>query len=122
MDKIYIRDLLVRTVVGIFEWEQQKKQDVLLNIVLHTDLEAAGKSDKIEDTLDYKELRNRIVSTVEDGRFFLIEAVAEQVSEICLGDSKVQQVEVTVDKPGALRFARSVAVEITRRKKDANHE
>ena len=91
MDKIYIRDLLVRTVVGIFDWEQKKKQDVLLNIVLHTDLTVAGQSDKIEDTVDYKELRNRIVSAVEEGRFSLIEAIAERVSHICLDDAKVRQ-------------------------------
>ena len=114
MDKIYVRDLLVRTVVGIFDWEQKKKQDVLLNIGLHTDLKAAGESDTIDDTVDYKQLRNRIVSAVEEGRFSLIEAIAEQVSRICLSEDKVQQVQVTVDKPGALRFASSVGIEVER--------
>ena len=119
MDKIYVRDLLVRCIVGIYDWEKEKKQDVLINIVLYTDLAKAGSSDAIEDTVDYKKLRNNIIAAVEDTQFSLIEALAERVSGICLADTKVRQVDVTVDKPGALRFARSVAVEITRRRDES---
>ena len=119
MDKIYVRDLLVRCIVGIDDWEKKKQQDVLINLVLYADLGKAGKSDKIEDTIDYKKLKNTIVTAVEETRFSLIETIAERVSEICLTDPKVHQVDVSVDKPGALRFARSVAVEITRGRKKA---
>jgi D-erythro-7,8-dihydroneopterin triphosphate epimerase len=118
MDKIYVRDLLLRCFVGINDWEQQTKQDVLINVVLYTDLRTAGNSDNIEDTVDYKKLKKRIIAAVEENRFSLIEAIAELVSEICLTDMRVAQVDVTVDKPGALRFARSVAVEITRERKN----
>ncbi|MCP4600392.1 MAG: dihydroneopterin aldolase [Proteobacteria bacterium] len=114
LDRIHIRDLQVRCIVGINDWERQKKQDVIINLTLYTDFLKAQASDRIEDSIDYKALKNRIVTKVEESEFFLVERLAGMVAEMCLADPRVQRVDVTVEKPGALRFARSVAVEITR--------
>jgi dihydroneopterin aldolase/D-erythro-7,8-dihydroneopterin triphosphate epimerase len=116
LDKIHIRDLGVRCVVGIYPEERREKQDVIINVTLHTDLRAAGRTDRIEDTLDYKGIKKRIVAMVEQCSPFLIERLAECVAQICLEDPRVHRVDVTVDKPGAMRFARSVAVEIARKR------
>lgn len=113
-DRIHIRDLLLRCVVGVYEWEQQRRQDVLFNITMHTDVRAAAASDDIADTVDYKALKTRIVALAEEGRFALLERLASEVATVCLEDSRVARVDVSVDKPGALRYARSVAVELTR--------
>ncbi|MCP4679784.1 MAG: dihydroneopterin aldolase [Deltaproteobacteria bacterium] len=116
LDSIHIRDLSVRCIVGIRDWERKKKQDVLINLTLHANLAKACASDLIEDTIDYKSLKDRIIQLVENSKFQLIERLADAVAETCLAEARVKQVDVTVDKPGALRFARSVAVEITRAK------
>lgn len=117
LDKIHIRDLLVRCTLGIYPEERSKKQDVLIGVTLHTDLRAACQSDRVEDTVDYKEVKKKILAKVETSSYSLVESVAEQVAAICLEDTRIRRVEVTVDKPGALRFARSVAVEIVREQK-----
>lgn len=114
LDRIQIRDLLARCIIGIYEDERKNKQDVIFNITLHADLTTAGDSDRIEDTINYKELKKRILTMVEASQFFLIERLASRVAAICLEDPRIRRVEVTVDKPGALRFARSVAVTIVR--------
>jgi dihydroneopterin aldolase/D-erythro-7,8-dihydroneopterin triphosphate epimerase len=116
LDKIYIRDLGLRCVVGVYPEERREKQDVLINVTLHADLRSACQADRMEHTLDYKGIKKRIVAMVEQSSHFLIERLAECVAQICLEDPRVQRVEVTVDKPGALRFARSVAVEIARKR------
>ena len=114
MDKIHIRDLQVRCVVGIYPEERTAKQDVIINVTLHADYRAACLSDRIEDTVDYKQVKKRIVEMAEASDFFLVERLAESIASLCLQDPRVSQADVTVDKPGALRFARSVAVEISR--------
>ena len=114
MDRIYIRDLALRCIIGLYPEERKNKQDVIINIVLETDLHAAGKSDSLTDTVDYKAIKLAILDFVENSRFQLIESLAEGIAGICLKDARVQRTTVTIDKPGALRFCRSVAVEITR--------
>jgi len=114
LDRIYIRDLAVRCIVGVFPEERTAKQDVIINIVLSVDLTKAGETDRLEDTVDYKRLKKNVLALAEESKFFLVEKLAAAVADICLAASTVQQVTVTIDKPGALRFARSVAVEITR--------
>ncbi len=117
MDRIIINDLSVRCIIGINEYERRERQDVLINIVLSSDLREAGRTDRFENAIDYRAIKKKIVSMVEDSSFFLIEALAEAISDICLAQSGVIEAVVRVDKPGALRFARSVGVEITRRQK-----
>lgn len=114
MDRIYIRDLALRCVIGVFPGERRRKQRVVLNIVLECDHRPAARSDRLEDAVDYKALKKKIRALVEASRFSLIETLAERVASLCLDHPRVARATVTVDKPGALRFARSVAVEITR--------
>lgn len=121
-DRIHIRDLHLRCIIGINPEERREKQDVVINVVLECDLSRAHQTDRIEDTVNYKSIKKKIVKMVEASEYQLIETLAERVSEICLEDPKVQQAVVTVDKPGALRFARSVAVEITRVRKRSGVE
>ncbi|MBN2308345.1 MAG: dihydroneopterin aldolase [Candidatus Hydrogenedentes bacterium] len=113
-DRIYIRDLACRCIVGINPDERRNKQDVIINIVLHADLRTPGKTDRIEDTVDYKSVKKDVIRMVETSSFYLLERLANAIAEICLVPPGVERVRVSVDKPGALRFARSVAVEITR--------
>ena len=117
-DRIYIRDLLVRCIVGIYEEERRDKQDVIVNIALDAEYRDACRSDRIEDTVDYKSLKLRVIELVEASAYFLIERLAEEIARICLEPARVVRATVTVDKPGALRFARSVAVEIVRERGD----
>jgi len=116
MDKIYIRDLALRCIIGLYPEERKNKQDVIINVVLETDLRAAGKSDSLNDTVDYKAIKLAILDFVENSSFNLIESLAEGIAAICLKDRRVQSATVTIDKPGALRFCRSVAVEVTRKR------
>lgn len=114
LDRIYIRDLETRCIVGVNAEERTKKQDVRLNVILWADLRTACNTDQIEDTIDYKDIKLTVLEMVDNSSYQLIERLAEETARICLAYDAVQQVQVTIDKPGALRFARSVAVEITR--------
>lgn len=117
MDFIHIRDLSIRCIIGIFPEERVTLQEVVLNLRLGTDaVAAAARSDAIGDTIDYKALKQRVIALVESSSFNLIETLADRVAALCLEDSRTGEVQVTVDKPGALRFTRSVAVEVTRRR------
>jgi dihydroneopterin aldolase/D-erythro-7,8-dihydroneopterin triphosphate epimerase len=114
MDRIFIRDLALRCIIGIYPEERREKQDVVINVEMHADLLKAGRSDDLNDTVDYKSIKKAILRLVESSRFQLIESLAENIADIALADAKVQKVIVTIDKPGALRFAKASAVEITR--------
>jgi D-erythro-7,8-dihydroneopterin triphosphate epimerase len=116
MDKIFIRDLALRCIIGIYPEERREKQDVVINVVMHADLSKAGRSDDLADTVDYKAIKKAILKLVDGSGFQLIESLAERIADIALSNDKVQQVVVTIDKPGALRFAKASAVEITRKK------
>ena len=116
MDKIFIRELALRCIIGIYPEERREKQDIVINVEMHADLRKAGRSDDLADTVDYKAIKKSILALVEKSSFQLIESLAESIADIALGDEKVQQVVVTIDKPGALRFAKSSAVEISRNK------
>jgi 2-amino-4-hydroxy-6-hydroxymethyldihydropteridine diphosphokinase len=113
-DRIQIKDLLLRTIIGINDEERRNKQDVLINITLHADTRAAGASDDIADAVNYRTITKRIIRSVEGSQFFLVEKMAAEIAAICLEDPRVERATVRVEKPGALRFARSVGVEIER--------
>ena len=114
MDRIYIRDLMLRCIIGIYPHERREKQDVIVSIVMECDFSKAQKSDAIEDAVNYKTIKKNVVRLVERSQFNLVEKLVNEIARICLKDKRVQSVTVTLDKPGALRFARSVAVEVTR--------
>ena len=114
LDQIHIRDLNVRCVLGVYPEERRDKQDVTINLTLHADLRRAGESDDLRDTVDYKAGKKDVLALVESSSYFLVERLAERVAEVCLAHDGVRKVRVHVDKPHALRFARTVAVEIVR--------
>jgi FolB domain-containing protein len=114
-DRIEIRDLLVRGILGTNDWERQTRQDILINITLFVDLRAAGRSDRIEDTVNYRTVTKELIAHVESSSRFTVEALAADLAGLCLKPAGVLRVRVRVEKPGALRFARSVGVEIERR-------
>lgn len=115
-DRIHLRDLRVECIVGIRPKERVEKQTVVINVTMECDLAPAAASDRIDDTVDYKVLKDRLVADIGRSQHFLIEKMAQHVADLVLADRRVQAVTVTVDKPGALTGARSVAVEITRRR------
>lgn len=114
MDRIHIRDLEISGIIGINPEERTDKQDILVDLTLWVDTSRAAVSDDIEDTVNYRTLCKAIISHVESGRPKLVERLVDEVAAICLEDSRVDQVEVTVSKPGALRFARSVGITVLR--------
>ncbi|GMW02856.1 MAG: hypothetical protein AMXMBFR84_39920 [Candidatus Hydrogenedentota bacterium] len=116
--RIYIRDLQCRCIVGINPEERENKQDVIINVVLETDLSRAAETDAIEDTVDYKKVKVAIIDMVEHSSFYLVERLADRIAAVCLEDGRVCAAEITVDKPGALRFARSVAIQVRRERGD----
>jgi dihydroneopterin aldolase/D-erythro-7,8-dihydroneopterin triphosphate epimerase len=113
-DEIRIGDLQFRCVIGVDAEERREKQDVVVQIVLGADLSGPCHTDDIGDTVDYKQIKKKILRTAEGSTFHLIEALAQRIADICLEDERIERVEVTVEKPGALRFARTVAVRIVR--------
>jgi dihydroneopterin aldolase/D-erythro-7,8-dihydroneopterin triphosphate epimerase len=92
---------------------------VLINITLYADTRPAGESDDIADAVNYRTITKRVIQLVENSQFYLVEKMASEIADICLQDSRVERAQVTVEKPGALRFARSVGVIIERRRGDA---
>jgi len=118
-DQIEIKDLLLRTHIGATEQERRDRQDVLINLVLETDTQAAGRSDDINDTINYRTLNKRLIAHVEGTTFNLVEKLAEDLAALCLAEPRLRRVRVTVEKPGALRFARSVGVTIERERGDS---
>ncbi len=114
MDKIIIRDLTASCIIGINDEERSLKQDVIINVVMCADLSTPGRTDAFSDTVDYRAIKRQIFKMASASSYYLIEALAEKVAGICLEDERVLSVSVTVDKPGALSSARSVAVELMR--------
>lgn len=115
-DRIFIRDLLIRCIIGVDEHERQERQDVLAQVTLHVDLHKAGRTDALADSIDYSALKKQILHVSENSRFHLIEALAQRIADECLKQERIECVTVVVEKPGALRFARTVGVEIVRRR------
>ena len=113
---IYIEDLLLRCIIGINDEEKRDKQDVLINIKIKTDLGAAAASNQINDTVNYRSICKRVIHLVEhEGPFELLEHLANLILQTILDEFKVEEVTVKVAKPHALRFAHSVAIELTGR-------
>jgi FolB domain-containing protein len=116
MDQIIISDLLARGIIGVNDWEREKPQEILINIVLFGDLRKAGSSDDIRDTINYRTIAKKVQTHAETARRFTVEALAADLARLCLEEPGVQKVRLRVEKPGAVRFSRSVGVEIEREK------
>ena len=114
MDKIFIKNLLARGIIGVKDWERKRAQDILINITLFTDTRRAGESDNINDSVDYSIVSKKIQAHAETVARLTVEALANDLAKLCLEEKGVQKVIVRVDKPRAVRFAETVGVEIER--------
>lgn len=115
-DTILIRDLMIRCIIGTRPVERRRPQTVILNIALQCDLSRAGRTDNLADTVNYKDLHDRILELGRRSSFLLIERLAAAVADVCLSDRRVKSATVMADKPGALSHAASAGVSITRRR------
>lgn len=118
MDKIIIRDLLLRSIIGVTEAERKDRQDILINLTLFTDTRAAGASDDIADAVNYRTVTKRVIKHVEESADFLVEKLANDIARLLLTEFDLSRAIVRVEKPGALRFTASVGVEIDRSRAD----
>jgi len=114
MDQIFIHDLLIRGVIGISDREREQPQDILINIVIFADIQKAGKSDDIEDSVNYRTIAKKVLAHAEKIQRYTVEALATDIAYLILAEPKVKGVRVKVEKPGAVRFSKSVGVEIER--------
>jgi dihydroneopterin aldolase len=114
MDIVFIRELRIETIIGIYEWERNIKQPVILDLEMGTDIARAAASDTIQDTLDYKAVSKRLIEFVSTSEFQLVETLAERCATIVLDEFKVPWVRLTLNKIGAVSAARDVGVIIER--------
>ncbi len=114
LDRVLISGLRLRCVVGINDWERLVPQEIELDIVLHADLRQAGRTDRIEDTVNYRTIARKVAAAVEASSYGLVEALADAVARTCLEDQRVKRVDVAVRKPGAVRGADWVGVQVSR--------
>lgn len=114
MDIVYLHGLRLETVIGIWDWERQIKQTIVVDLDLGTDISRAARSDAIEDTIDYKAVAKRLVSFAEDSNFLLVEALAENIAEILATEFAIPWMRIRINKQGALGGVRDVGVVIER--------
>jgi len=114
MDQVFIKDLVARGILGITDLEREKPQEIVMNITLFTNTLKAGQSDDIQDCVNYRTVAKKLLAHAELAQRRTVEALAADLAQICLGDPAVEKVRVRVEKPSAVRFSRSVGVEIER--------
>ena len=114
MDKIFIHALKTETIVGIFDWERQVKQTVVMDIEFSADIRKAALSDSIDDTLNYKRVAKRVLAFVDESSFHLVETLAEHVAMLILDEFTVAWVRIVLSKPAAIRSSRDVGVMLER--------
>jgi FolB domain-containing protein len=114
MDKVIIKDLVARGIIGVNDWEREKQQEILINIVAFADTRKAAASDRLADCVDYRALAKRAREHAESAARHTVEALANDLAALCLQDPAIERVIVRVEKPGAVRFSASVGVEIER--------
>jgi len=114
MDKVFIQGLKIDTVIGIYDWEREIRQDVTLDLEMAADIKAASLTDHIDQTLDYKSVAKRLIQFVKDSEFQLVETLAEKITEIVLNEFEVEWVKLTLNKGEAVSGASGVGVIIER--------
>lgn len=114
MDIIFIRDLRIDTVIGIYDWERSIRQTIRLDLEMAADIARAAASDRIEDTLNYKAVAKRVIAFVEQSEFQLVETLAERIAELVRSEFPVPWLRLTLNKGGAVRGAQGVGVIIER--------
>jgi 7,8-dihydroneopterin aldolase/epimerase/oxygenase len=118
LDKIFIHALKTEAIVGIFDWERQVKQTVLIDIEFSADIRKAALSDSIDDTLNYKRVAKRVMAFIEGSSFHLVETLAERIAMLVLEDFGVAWVRISLSKPGAIRSSQDVGVVLERNAQD----
>jgi len=117
-DRIFLRELKTETIIGIYDWERKIRQTLSFDFEFPGDIRRAAKSDKIEDTLDYKSVAKRVLAFVEASQYQLVETLAENIAQMILREFGLEWVKITVSKPGAVRGSRDVGVIIERTRAD----
>ena len=113
-DTVFISELRVDTVIGIYDWERKIRQDVVIDVEMACDCALAAETDSVDDTLDYKAIGKRIIAFVETSEFFLVETLAHRLAETLIAEFGIRWLRLKVDKEGALRGARGVGVIVER--------
>jgi dihydroneopterin aldolase len=114
MDTVFINDLRIETIIGIYDWERKVRQTISLDLEMGTDIRRAAETDSIEDTLNYKAVAKRLIAFVEASEYQLVETLSEKIAAIVLNEFTVPWLKLTVHKPGAVRGSRDVGVIIER--------
>ena len=114
MDRIFLSELKVDTIIGIWDWERRIRQTVVIDLEMSADIAAAAATDDVADTLNYKNVAKRLQQFVGESEFRLVETLAERIAGIVRDEFDVAWVRVRVNKPGAIRGSRDVGVEIER--------
>ena len=114
MDKIIIKDLVARGIIGLNDWERKKPQEMIINIVIFTDIRKAGETDDIQYSVNYRTIAKKVLAHAETAARLTVEALAEDIAKLCLEEPNAKKVIVRVEKPGAVRFSKAVGVEIER--------
>ena len=114
MDLVYIHELEIDTIIGIYDWEREQKQTVIINLEMGTDIRPAAASEDIEKALDYKQVAKRLIAFVEAAEFLLIESMAEQIARLVMDEFKVPWLRLQLGKPGAVTGSKDVGVIIER--------
>lgn len=118
MDKVIINDLLVRGIIGVNDWERNRAQDILINVTIFTDTRRAAETDNIVDCINYSTMSKKLQAYAETAERLTVEALANDLAKICLQEKGVERVIMRVEKPGAVRFSKSVGVEIERSREE----
>ena len=118
MDSVFIKDLRIETIIGIYGWERKVRQTISLDLEMGADIRRAAATDAIEDTLNYKAVAKRLIAFVGASEYQLVETLAEKIAEIVLSEFAVPWLKLTVHKPGAVRGSRDVGVIIERGSRD----
>ena len=119
MDIVYIRDLQIETIIGIYDWEREVRQTISLDLEMGADIRKAAASDDIQHTLNYKAVAKRLIAFVEESQCLLVERLAEEIAAIVLGEFNVPWLKLRLSKPGALRGSKDVGIIIERGEKPA---
>jgi len=119
MDIVFINDLRIDTIIGIFDWEREVKQTISLDLEMAHDIRKAAETDDIQYALDYKKVAKRLIGFISESEFLLVETLAEQVAKIIMSEFAVPWLRLSVSKPGALRGSRDVGIRIERGERNA---
>ena len=114
MDKIIVKNLVARGIIGVNHWERKKAQEILINLTIFTDITRAAETEDLAHSVNYRTISKKVLSHAETAERLTVEALAEDIANLCLQEPNAQKVIVRVEKPGAVRFAESVGVEIKR--------